>query len=136
MNPSDALIPRKSWNPFTWVSSSDGQSAQELQAESDRLDARLAELNQASRSRYGDEWYAQAETNRLGGGVNVERELTAAGQEGLAEGYANVTGTIRAGINAPFRFLWDSVPGWVWLAALVAGFFYLGGANVIRRKLQ
>lgn len=127
---------QKSWyNPATWISSSDGQSAAELQAASDAADARLAELNQNARARYGESWYAQAESNRLGGGVDVEQQLTQAAREGVAEGYTNVTGAIRSTIAAPFKFVWDSMPWWVWAGAVVGAFFYFGGGAIIRKQL-
>lgn len=123
------------YNPFSWVGSSDGRSQEELQAESDALDARLYELNVASSYRYGPEWFAQAEANRTGGAVNVEEEVTAAGREGLREGYDGVTGGIRSAVTFPLKFLWDALPWWLWVGAAVGVFLYFGGASVIRRKV-
>jgi hypothetical protein len=124
------------YNPFSWVGSSDGRSQSELQAEGDALDRRLAELNQQAAPRYGAEWFAQAEANRQGGYVDVEEEVTEAGREGLREGYDNVTGAIRETVNFPLKFLWDALPWWVWVGAVVGLFFYFGGGAVVRRKVS
>lgn len=60
-------------------------------------------------------------------------------KEGLAEGYDNVTGDIRKGINFPFKFLWDAVPGWLWFVLLVGGgvalFLYMGGGALLKGRL-
>lgn len=125
----------KAWYS-SWIGSDDGQSQEELQSRGEALDARLAELNANRRATYGEDWFNRAENNRLGGFVNVEEQVDQAAQEGLAEGYQNVTGGISSAINAPFRFIWDSVPKWLWLVALFAAFLYLGGGAVLRRKVS
>lgn len=51
---------------------------------------------------------------------------------GVDEGYQNVTGGIRTAINAPARFLWDSIPWWVWGGLLVFGLWQVGW---VRRKV-
>jgi hypothetical protein len=136
LTPAGEALLAKSWyDPRTWIGSSDGQSQAELQAASDAADARLAELNQGSRARYGEAWYAQAEANRTAAVIDVPGSINEDFNRGAAEGYSNVTGAISTGLNAPFRFLWDAVPKWLWLVALLALFLYLGGGVVIRRKV-
>lgn len=44
---------------------------------------------------------------------------------GLDEGYANVTGAIKTGINAPAKFLAASIPWWVWVLVLGYAAFQL-----------
>lgn len=133
------------WNPVTWVGSSDGRSQAELDAERARLDAVIAAQNDATYNRIllqrgqsaANDYAAQvaenyaAQDNRTAG-----EQVTEAAQQGLAEGYQNVTGAIRSTIAAPFRFIWDSVPWWMWILGLVVLFFYFGGSSVVRRRVS
>jgi hypothetical protein len=121
------------WNPYTW-------NASAQQAESDRLDAELNALDNGTfrriRENYGDAaadaWQVARNRNQAASvasgaaSVNVRSQIDDAFREGLADGYDNVTGAIRAGINAPARFLWDAIPGWVWLAAIAVALWQLG----------
>lgn len=52
---------------------------------------------------------------------------------GIDEGYQNVTGGIKSAINAPARFLWDSIPWWVWLALVGVAAWQIGW---VRRRLS
>ena len=54
---------------------------------------------------------------------------------GLDEGYANVTGGIKAAINAPARFLWDSIPWWVLVGAVLFGLWQIGSVRTWAMKL-
>lgn len=133
------------WNPATWVGSSDGRSQAELDEERARLEAVIAAQNDATYNRIllqrgqsaANDYVAQvaenyaAQDNRPAG-----EQVTEAAQQGLAEGYGNVTGAIRSTIAAPFRFVWDSVPWWIWVMGLVGLFFYFGGSSVVRRRVS
>jgi hypothetical protein len=54
---------------------------------------------------------------------------------GLQEGYVNVTGGIKAAINAPARFLWDSIPLWVWVLGIGWIAWQVGPVNRWLRKV-
>jgi hypothetical protein len=107
--------------------------ADDLQAESDRLDAARAELDRGTYDRIaaqrGDNaanlWAEDVARNNATGRLQVDEELNAGFREGWSEGYDNVTGTIGTVINAPFRFAWDAIPKWIWFAAIVGGLLYL-----------
>lgn len=125
-----------SWyNPVSWIGSSDGRSQEQLQAESDAADARLAELNQAAASRYGTDWLREAENNRLNSRLQVEDAVQADFNSGLSDGYNNVTGAIKDTVNFPLKFLWDALPWWAWLAAAGGVFLYLGGGVWLKGRL-
>jgi hypothetical protein len=116
----------------------------ELQAESDRLDAERAAQNAATASRIAtnqgqaasDLWQRHVDVNTARGTLNASAEVGDAFNEGLSEGYDNVTGGIRAAVNFPLKFIWDALPWWVWVGGAGALFWYLGGAVWIRRKVS
>ena len=119
-------------------------SQEELQRQSDELDAQRGQLNQSTYARIqsqqgqaaADRWLGQVAVNEEASDYGtVEEQVSESFNEGLSEGYENVTGTIRSGINWPLKFLWDALPWWVWLGGLGAVFWYLGGGVWIRRKL-
>ena len=111
--------------------------ADDLQAESDRLDERLRQENEADRALYGEEWFATAEANRAASRVDavadIGGEFTAeALAENLDESGQLVAGKIKGGLNSVGGFVWSALPWWVWLGAAVALFVYLGGGVWIR----
>ena len=55
--------------------------------------------------------------------------------DGLDEGFENVTGTIKAGINAPARFLAASIPWWVWVLGLAYVAWQLKGVRSWVKRL-
>jgi hypothetical protein len=111
--------------------------ADELQSESDQLDARRQALNESQRSKYGDEWYQDTLNNDEAGRVNaaaqIGEEFTAqALQENLAQSTDSAAGWARSIIGAPLSFVFRSIPvlGWVVIAGLV--FWWLGGPAWVR----
>ena len=111
--------------------------ADELQAESDRLDAERAKLNESQRSKYGDEWYQDTLNNDAAGSVNaaeqIGEEFTApALQRNLEESTASASGWARSIIGAPLSFVFGSIPflGWVVLAGVA--FWWVGGPAWVR----
>lgn len=54
---------------------------------------------------------------------------------GLQQGYENVTGGIKSAINAPARFLWDSIPWWVWGGLVSFGLWQLGSVRAWIKRL-
>lgn len=131
------------WDPRDWIGAN-GMSQEELQAQSDALDAQRGQLNQSTYARIqsqqgqeaADRWLGQVQTNdaRANNGT-VEEQINDAFNEGASEGYQNVTGAIRTGINWPMKFIWDALPLWVWIGAAGALFWYLGGGVWIRKSL-
>jgi len=110
------------------------------QGRSDELDRRRAELEQ-ERARRGliTQEQADANANKIyNERLDVETELADSFQEGLKEGYDNVTGGISSTIKSPFKFIWDAVPGFVWILAAFALFVYMGGGvylkGILRKK--
>ena len=55
--------------------------------------------------------------------------------EGLKEGLDNVTGTTRKGIAGLINSVFAAIPWQLWVLGLVVGFFYIGGAGLLRRKV-
>jgi hypothetical protein len=111
--------------------------ADELQAESDQLDARRQALNESQRSKYGDEWYQDTLNNDEAGRVNaaaqIGEEFTAqALQENLAQSTDSAAGWARSIIGAPLSFVFRSIPflGWVVIAGVV--FWWVGGPAWLR----
>jgi hypothetical protein len=111
--------------------------AGDLQAESDRLDAERARLNESRRATYGDAWYQDTLNNDEAGRVDaagqIGEEFTAeALQRNLEESTASASGWARSIIGAPLSFVFRSIPvlGWVVIAGLV--FWWLGGPAWVR----
>lgn len=131
------------WDPRDWIGAN-GMSQEELQAQSDALDAQRGQLNQSTYARIqsqqgqaaADRWLGQVNANEAAASVGtVEEQINADFNAGLSDGYNNVTGAIRTGLNWPLKFIWDALPWWVWVGGAGALFWYLGGAVWIRRKL-
>lgn len=55
--------------------------------------------------------------------------------EGLAQGYQNVTGAIKTTLAAPFKFTWASIPWQLWLAGGLALVWYMGGFRRLKGVL-
>ena len=108
------------------------------QKRADELDAQLAALNRETlaRGRWTEKQMEEAERNRAAGaGGNIEAQVNAAFNEGLADGYSNVTGTIKSTLAAPFKFAFASLPWQLIAAGLVALFFYMGGWHLVSGAL-
>jgi len=129
----------------------DGVSADELQANSDRLDALKAEQDRRTAARLRNEldeetaaeWEREVEFNRTRPGnttgLNVNAELDTAYDEGLAEGQANLTSAVRGPFNVAGKALTGilaGIPVWVWLLALGALFIYVGGPGYVAKQLK
>lgn len=54
--------------------------------------------------------------------------------QGLDQGYENVTGGIKKTLAAPFNFAFASIPWQLWLAAAVALAWYLGAFNNLKNR--
>jgi hypothetical protein len=111
--------------------------ADELQAESDRADAQRNQLNQAARSRYGDEWYRSTVNNDEAGRINAAGEIgsefePAALQKNLAESTDAAAGWARSVIGAPLSFIFKSIPPLGWLVLAGVAFWWLGGPVWVR----
>lgn len=108
------------------------------QARADDLARRSADLE---RRRYEMGRITEEEMHRnvamhYGNAPDVGNQVGAAFNEGLAEGYENTTGAIRATVAAPFRFAWDIIPWQLWLGAAVFLFFYIGGGTYLKGILK
>jgi hypothetical protein len=103
-----------------------------IDAETTRGQALDSAMDAQNRSLVDQGIWSQADYDRYLNNSAAQRANTYSGQEqaafneGLAEGYDNVTGGIKAAINFPGKFLWDSIPWWVWLGGLVAVLWWLG----------
>lgn len=104
------------------------------QQRSDDLDAQRIALEER-RAQMGLITPQQAQSNIAniqGERVNVGAQLDDAFVEGAKEGYDATTGAIKSTIAAPFKFTWDIIPWQLMLAGVVALFFYLGGATMLK----
>lgn len=128
--------------------------ADDLQKEGDALDAKLAAMNNADYAPGGRLYNKVAATSgtaaadanydavvknlQTGATGDVDAQINEAFKEGLQEGANNITGFV----SGAFKFVGKAlgaillgIPVWVWLGVGVVVFFYLGGGNIIRRKL-
>ena len=127
-----------SWyNPVTWFS--------DEQARADDLDRQLRALNERDYGP-GGRIYEKVKTERgqeAADAVNatvqghlgtqedqsrdIEGQVDDAFLQGLQEGYDNETGFAKKVLASPFKLAWDVIPWQLYVVALVALFFYLGG---------
>ena len=111
------------------------------QASMNASDAQLYALNQAAKNsgQFDQATYDQAQANWYRGHItDAGADVATAFNVGLAEGFDNVTGTIKAGINLPvkwsLKFIWDSLPWWIWLGLLAGVLWYFGLLQKLVRK--
>lgn len=115
-----------------------------LQSESDRLDAARQAENLKDRETYGEAWYQQTLENDQRGRVNAEADIAAEFkapalltnlEESASAAGKSVGGVAGSIVRGAGNFLGNTLlgfPGWFWALALVGGFFYFGGGNLIR----
>jgi len=108
------------------------------QERSDELDRRRIELERrrAERGLISEQQAADNIARIEGQRLDVEGEVGAAFNEGLKEGYDNVTGGISSTLKAPFKFVWDSVPFVVWLALAAGIFVWMGGLSLLKGRFS
>jgi len=115
--------------------------ADELQAESDRLDRRRQELNQSRSYRYGDDWYQDTLRNdslsRIDAVGQIGAEFTApALQRNLVESTVAASDSVRGWLNsvgnAPLSFVLRSIPWWGWVGLVGFVFWWAGGPMLVR----
>ena len=110
----------------------------------DAADAQLRAMNEERAKTLGAAWKAEVDRNyatQVTFGVDAQnKEIDAAFGEGWNDGKKNVTGFVSGG----FKVIGDGlsavllgIPAWVWLAAAVALWGWLGfpGMSAIRKKL-
>lgn len=102
----------------------------ELQAESDRLDAQLSTVNNdaLARGAITKEQYDETNANISRGILDVSGELETSFGEGLKEGQSNIRKTIAAPFNAAFAI----IPWQLWVVGGVGLFIYMGGAQYLK----
>lgn len=114
--------------------------ADELQAESDQLDARRQEMNRIAASKYGDEWYQQTVANDAKSVVDAAGDIGSefkadALKRNLVESTDTAAGWFRALLDAPLSFLFKSIPPLGWLVLVVVVFVWLGGPAWLRAQV-
>lgn len=128
-----------------------GVDLDETQATLDRTDAQLAIENQKDYGPGGtiynrtvqekgvdaaNQQYEEVNQRLMESHIDVESEVGQAFDEGLQEGYDNITGGIKKTLKAPFQFAWASIPWQVWLLGAVLLFVYVGGVPWALRMLK
>lgn len=106
-----------------------GKTADELQAESDALDAKRRGMNIdkfLSDDQLVDSWLAQTEENDTRSVQHVQQDMTAGFNEGLQDGARNLKGA--AGNTGSL------VPWWAWVLIVIVVVMYLGlGRNLFAK---
>jgi hypothetical protein len=102
------------------------------------LDAKLRALNQTKVD--NGSWTTgqrdAADANLIEqGATTYEQQINTAFDQGLAEGWANVTGGIKATLAAPFKFTFASIPWQLWLVGALVLLYYAGGAQRLKNIL-
>lgn len=119
---------------MAWTDFFTGIDSEQVQADMDRADA----WNAARNKQLYDEGKMTAANYQIAvehineGRIDVNAEVGAAFDEGLADGYDNVTGAIKDTIAAPFKFAFASLPWHVYAIAAGVLFWYMGGAVFIK----
>lgn len=113
------------------------------QAKMNSTDGRLRDLNESARASglYDLATYEQASANWYAGHIkDAGEQVNQAFADGARQGFDNVTGLIKDGINAPvkwsLKFIWQSLPWWVWLGLIAAVLWYFGILQRLFRKVQ
>ena len=115
-----------------------GVDVDETQRISDEQDEKLAQLNRDAleSGQYSQAQYEMAEKHRIDGVV-----VDAAGQvgeafiEGAKEGLAREQELVKGAVNGVAKGILGFIPWWVFVVAIIALFLYLGGGNLVRRKI-
>lgn len=95
------------------------------------LDAKLAALN--AQAEQNGQWSpgqrALADQNlKEQAATGYDAQISQAFDQGLADGYAGVTGAIKKTLAAPFNFTFASIPWQLYLALVLVIIWYAGGA--------
>lgn len=92
--------------------------ADELQADSDRLDAALRAQNALDAAKYGPQWLDETERNIETGRINASEEIAAGWEEGWSEGADNVRGFVGSTVESVVGTTFKLLPWYVWLALM------------------
>lgn len=115
--------------------------ADDLQRESDALDARRQALNQSRSYRYGDDWYHDTMRNdslsRIDAVGQIGEEFTAPSlQRNLVDSTVSASDSVRGWLtsvgNAPLSFVVRSIPWWGWVGLAAFVFWWAGGPMLVR----
>jgi hypothetical protein len=125
-----------------------GYSLDELQKESNQLDARKDQLDREDLDRgfWTPQIYEQAEANDQAPtsayNQDVKGSVNQAFGEGWTEGRQNVSSGIKGFLNGvlrvvvePLRAILGGIPWWLWIAAIAGVFLYFGGWKLVRKQL-
>jgi hypothetical protein len=105
----------------------------QLDAELEALNRRRLESGAWSPDTYAKVEEARASRNTIG--LNAGSEVADAFTQGVADAVPDVQKKIRDILAFPFTFTLGSIPLVVWLAAAVALFFWMGGAQLLKGRL-
>lgn len=111
---------------------------EDLERTDAEVERRLHEMNvqRLEEGFWDEDDYALAEGHlRVDHSSTYFQQVVDEADAGLEEGWNNVTSGIRDTINAPARFLWDSIPWWVWLLGIAALAWYLGLFSLLQRRI-
>jgi hypothetical protein len=67
--------------------------------------------------------------------TTYEQQINTSFDQGLAQGYSNVTGGIKATLAAPFQFTFASLPWQLWLVGALVLLYYAGGLQKLKNVL-
>lgn len=116
---------------------SGSQTASEQQS---NYAAQQAELARRIQARQQAGTLSQAQQDFYSGNISELESQDAAAwsgfKEGAKEGLNNVTGTISDTIAGVIKSVWASIPWQLWLVAGVALFFWMGGLQLLKGRLN
>jgi len=127
-----------------WFLPSGAQTSAEAEANYARLQSKLDRSIEA-RKKAGTLTTSQEDFYRANGGPLASQNAAAieGAKEGLVEGWNNVlnapgkaVGAVGDSLSQSVWGILKSIPWWLYLVALVAAFFYLGGGIILRRSLS
>ena len=122
---------------WAWVSKLVGYD-EENAARAAAADAQLRELNAQDALIYGPSWQAQVETNyRAQESFDPDHQQDLIGEafeQGASEGLETMQDAVKGTLSKVGLGALGFIPWWVWPAALIALFLYLGGGAWLRKK--
>lgn len=130
-----------SWyDPRSWITSNDGRTVSEINANTSEVDAKLRALNTQRATVYGPEWYAKTVANDAQGDADsaalnqsiIDEFKPAALITNLSDSASTTAGGLRNFLEPILSFPLKIIPPTGWLIIGFALFIYLGGGVWLR----
>jgi hypothetical protein len=118
-----------------------GVELDEEQARSNAADAQLDQLNQQeiAKGRYDAAVQKQIEDNATKPTSNYHADVSGQVNDefaaGAREGFNNTVGVVAGAVKDGALGLARGVPWWFWVGLILVAFLYLGGLDLIRRRV-